>query len=102
MTAQSYLSHAIAKPTVAGLAAAAADHFIMKNTDIKSNMDFAGAVGADIFSVSWLEPLVSHADWKSFEGVRGQSYRDRLRIRCSICYESLHPEERIYIPRSYV
>ena len=59
MTAQSYLSHAIAKPLVAGVAAAAADHFLMKNTDIKSNMYFGAAVGAGIAGISWIEPLVS-------------------------------------------
>ena len=56
---KSYLSHAIAKPLVAGLAAGAADHFLMKNQDIKSNMYFAAAVGGGIAAVSWVEPLVS-------------------------------------------
>lgn len=59
MHVKSYLSHAIAKPLVAGIAAGAADHFLMKNGNIKSNMYFGGAVGAGIAGVSWIEPLVS-------------------------------------------
>lgn len=59
MHAKSYLSHAIAKPLVAGLAAGVADHFLMKNSDIKSNMYFGGAVAGGIAAVSWIEPLVS-------------------------------------------
>ena len=56
---KSYLSQTIAKPLVAGLVAGAADHFFMKNEDIKSNMYFAAAVGGGIAAVSWVEPLVS-------------------------------------------
>ena len=56
---KSYLSHAIAKPLVVGLAASVADHFLMKNTDIKYNMYFAAAVGGGVASVSWVEPLAS-------------------------------------------
>jgi hypothetical protein len=53
-----YLSHAVAKPVVAGVTAAVADHFFMKNTNINSNVYFGAAVGAGIFSVSWVEPIV--------------------------------------------
>ena len=59
MTVASYLSHAVAKPLVAGITAGVADRFIMKNDDLKSNLMFAGAVGAGIASVSWIEPIVS-------------------------------------------
>jgi hypothetical protein len=55
----SYLSHAVAKPLVAGVAAGIADHFFMKNTNMKSNAYFGAAVGAGIFSVSWIEPIVA-------------------------------------------
>ena len=48
MTVASYLTHAVVKPAVAGITAGLADHFIMKNTDIKSNAYFAGAVGGGI------------------------------------------------------
>ena len=55
----SYLSHAVVKPLVAGITAGALDHFLMKNTDLKSCAMLGGAVGAGIFSVSWVEPIVS-------------------------------------------
>lgn len=59
MPMKSYLSHAVGKPVIAGVAAGLIDHFVMKNSDIKSNAMFGAAVGAGIFSVSWVEPLVS-------------------------------------------
>ena len=59
MTVASYLSHAVVKPVVAGAVAGLADHLLMKNQNIKSCAMFGGAVGAGIFSVSWVEPLVS-------------------------------------------
>lgn len=59
MTVGTYLSHAVAKPVVAGIVAGLADHFVMKNADVKSCAMFGGAVGAGIFAVSWVEPLVS-------------------------------------------
>ena len=61
MTLHTYLSHAVAKPLFAGITAGLADRFIMKNPDLTSNMYFAGAVGAGIFAVSWVEPIVSKA-----------------------------------------
>ena len=61
MTVQSYLSHAVAKPVFAGLTAAVADHFVMKQPDFKKNALFGASVGGGIFAVSWVEPLVSHA-----------------------------------------
>ena len=59
MTVATYLSHAVAKPLFAGLAAAAADHYLMQNPTLKDNAMFGAAVGAGIFAVSWVEPLVS-------------------------------------------
>ena len=59
MTVSSYLSHAVAKPLVAGVAAAALDHFVMGDPSMKSNAMFGAAVGAGIFAVSWVEPVVS-------------------------------------------
>lgn len=59
MTFASYFSHAVVKPVVAGAVAGAIDHFVMKNPDVKSCAMFGGAVGAGIFAVSWVEPLIS-------------------------------------------
>ena len=59
MTVATYLSHAVAKPLFAGLAAAAADHYLMQNHTLKDNAMFGAAVGAGIFAVYWVEPLVS-------------------------------------------
>lgn len=58
MTAASYLSHAVAKPLAAGVVAAALDHFVMKNADVKGCAMFGAAVGGGIFAVSWVEPIV--------------------------------------------
>lgn len=58
---KSYFSHAVVKPVVSGAVAAAADHFIMGDKDVKGNMYFGAAVAAGIASVSWVEPLVSNA-----------------------------------------
>ena len=59
MTVATYLSHAVAKPLFAGLAAAAADHYLMQNPTLNDNAMFGAAVGAGIFAVSGVEPLVS-------------------------------------------
>ena len=59
MTVKSYLSHAVAKPAVAGLAAAVIDHYVMGDVSYRRNAMFGGAVGAGIFAVSWVEPLVA-------------------------------------------
>ena len=59
MTIASYLSHAVAKPLTAGVVAAAIDHFWLKPAEIKQSALFGAAVGAGIFAVSWVEPLVS-------------------------------------------
>jgi hypothetical protein len=59
MTVKSYLSHAIAKPIFAAMTASILDHYIMCNPDLKSSAYFGAAVGAGIFSVSWVEPIVS-------------------------------------------
>ena len=59
MTMKSYLTHAIVKPVVAGVTAGALDHFVMGNSNIKSNAMFAGAVGGGIMAVSWVEPIIS-------------------------------------------
>jgi hypothetical protein len=59
MTAKSYLSHAVAKPLVAGIVAGMSDHFIMKNTNKTANAYFGLAVGGGIAAVSWVEPIVS-------------------------------------------
>ena len=59
MKIKSILSHAVAKPVVAGLTAGLLDRFLMNNTNTKSNLMFAGAVGAGIFSVSWVEPVMT-------------------------------------------
>ena len=61
MTLHTYLSHAVAKPLFAGIAAGVADRLIMKNENLESNLLFAGAVGGGIFGVSWVEPIVSKA-----------------------------------------
>lgn len=59
MTVHTYLSHAIAKPLFAGIAAGVADRLIMKNENLTSNMQFAGAVGGGIAAVAWIEPIAS-------------------------------------------
>ena len=59
MTVASYLSHAVVKPTVAGITAGIIDHFVMKNLNIRSCAMFGSAVGAGIFAVSWVEPIIS-------------------------------------------
>ena len=59
MSVKNYLSHAVAKPLFAGLAAAAADHFVLKTTDYKKAAMFGASVGAGIFAVSWVEPFAS-------------------------------------------
>jgi len=59
MTVKSYLTHALVKPAVAGVVAAGADHFVLKNTNLKSNAIFGATVAGGIASVSWVEPLVS-------------------------------------------
>ena len=59
MTLHKYLSHAIAKPLVAGIAAKVADRLIMKNESLKSNLYFAGSVGGGIAAIAWIEPIAS-------------------------------------------
>ena len=59
MTIKSYLSHAVAKPLFAGLAAGLGDHFIMGNPHYQLNAQFAGAVGGAIFLASNVEQVVS-------------------------------------------
>jgi hypothetical protein len=59
MSVKSYLSHAVAKPLFAGLTAGLIDHYYMGTTDMKQNLYFGGSVGAGIFAVSFVEPLVS-------------------------------------------
>ena len=59
MKIKSILSHAVAKPVIAGLTAGLLDRYFMNNTNTRSNLMFGGAVGAGIFSVSWIEPVVS-------------------------------------------
>lgn len=59
MKIKSILSHAVAKPVIAGLTAGLLDRYFMNNTNTRSNLMFGGAVGAGIFSVSWVEPVVS-------------------------------------------
>ena len=46
---KSYLSHTVAKAIVAGGVAAAGDHFIMKNPDVKTCAMFGGAVAGGVF-----------------------------------------------------
>jgi hypothetical protein len=57
--AKSYFSHAIVKPFVSAGVAAAADHYIMKNNDLKGCAMFGGAVGAGIFLASNVEQAIS-------------------------------------------
>ena len=59
MSVKNYLSHAVAKPLSAGLAAGAMNVVILKETDMKTNAFFGAAVGAGIFSVSWVGPFAS-------------------------------------------
>jgi hypothetical protein len=56
---KSFISHAIAKPVVAGAAAAAAEYFIMKNQNVKKCAMFGGAVGLGIAAVSPVEMIIS-------------------------------------------
>ena len=58
MTAASYLSHAVAKPLAAGVAAGVADFYLLKSGSMERSAYFAAAVGGGIFAVSWVEPLV--------------------------------------------
>ena len=55
----SILSHVFVKPFVAGISSAIADHFILKNTDMQSNLMFGGAVGGGIFISSSAGQLLS-------------------------------------------
>ena len=59
MTVASYLSHAVAKPLAAGVAAGVADFYLLKSGSMERSAYFAGAVGGGIFAVSWVEPIVS-------------------------------------------
>ena len=59
MSVKTYLSHAVAKPLFAGLAVGAMNMLVLKETDMKTNAMFGAAVGAGIFSVSWVEPFAS-------------------------------------------
>ena len=56
---KSFISHAIVKPVVAGVAAGAMDHFVMGNPDLKRCGLFGGAVGLGIMAVSPVEMIVS-------------------------------------------
>lgn len=58
MTVKSILSHVVAKPLFAGITAAAAEHLLMKNNDIKSCVMFGGAVGAGVFGASSVGAIV--------------------------------------------
>lgn len=79
MKASEFLSHAVAKPVVAGLVAGALDHFVMKNPDIKGCAMFGAAVGAGIFSVSWVEPLVGpYFPTKTPMGAIGKALEGRI------------------------
>jgi hypothetical protein len=84
MSVKNYLSHAVAKPLFAGIAAAVGEHFIMKNDDLKSCAIIGGAVGGGIFSVSWVEPLVSKlSPTNTFIGTVGKTLEGRiLEIAC--------------------
>ena len=57
--AKSYFSHAIVKPFVVAGVAAAGDHFVMKNNDIKGCAMFGAAVGAGVFAASNVEQVAS-------------------------------------------
>ena len=59
MTLKSYLSHAVAKPLIAGVVAGLGDHFIMGNPHYQLNAQFAGAVGGAILLASNVEQIVS-------------------------------------------
>ena len=59
MTVASYLSHAVAKPLAAGVAAGVADHYLFGRGDMQKSAMFGAAVGGGIFAVSWVEPIVS-------------------------------------------
>ena len=61
MTVKSYLSHAVAKPLFAGITASALDVALLKTTDYKKAAFFGASVGAGIFAVSWVEPLIQKA-----------------------------------------
>lgn len=74
-----YLSHAVAKPLVAGITAGIADHYVMKKTDLTSNLYFGAAVGGGIFAVSWVEPLVSpYFPTKTPVGAIGKALEGRI------------------------
>lgn len=51
-SAKNVFSHTVIKPVVAGGCAGLLDHLVMKNTDVKSNLMFGGAVGAGVFGAS--------------------------------------------------
>ena len=59
MTVKSYLSHAVAKPLIAGICAGLGDHYIMGNPHYQLNAQFGGAVGGAIFLASNVEQVVS-------------------------------------------
>jgi hypothetical protein len=56
---KSFMSHAIAKPVIAGITASAAEHFIMGNQNVKKCLMFGAAVGVGIMAVSPVEMIVS-------------------------------------------
>lgn len=59
MKLKTFLSYAVAKPVFAGATAGILDRFLLKNTDTKSNLMFAGAVAGGLLAVSWVEPVIS-------------------------------------------
>ena len=58
ITAKSYLSMAVAKPVCAGIAAAAADHLILKNPNLRNSAMFGAATAAGIGAVSVVGPFL--------------------------------------------
>jgi hypothetical protein len=57
--AKSYFSHAIIKPIFVSLAAAAGDHILMKNNDLKGCAVFGAVVGGSVFLASNVEQVAS-------------------------------------------
>ena len=79
MKASEFLSHAVAKPVVAGLVAGALDQYVLKGGRIEESAMFGAAVGAGIFSVSWVEPLVGpYFPTKTPMGAIGKALEGRI------------------------
>ena len=83
MTVATYGTHTILKAVVAGGVAAAADHLVMKNPDLKSCAMFGGATAAGVFGVSLvIDPLLKMIPTHTPIGNLGKGIEQRVLECC--------------------